>query len=187
MDTESLTFRDKSTIDYAITSVKAFKMLKDFEILDHDRIFSDGHACLHVQIAYKQLNTLPNPESDTAPSNNIYLKPSEYSTFLQNFDRQKMEVLLNSLQTCDTLDLEQINYVTDQIADAFIKATQQSKNVTKTEFKDQNQKCKPWFGHECKNARKKYFLAKRIHNRRKTVVNKENLIQASKSYKRTLK
>ena len=186
MDTGSLTFRDKSTIDYAITSVKAFKMLKDFEILDLDRIFSDGHACLHVQIACKQLNTLPNPESDNAPSNNIYLNPSEYSTFLQNFDRQKMEVLLNSLQTCDTLDLEQINYATDQIADAFLKATQQSKNVTKTEFKDQNQKCKPWFGHECKNARKKYFLAKRIHNRRKTVANKENLIQASKSYKRTL-
>ena len=129
MDTGSLTFRDKSTIDYAITSVKAFKMLKDFEILDLDRIFSDGHACLHVQIACKQLNTLPNTESDDAPSNNIYLNPSEYSTFLQNFDRQKMEVLLNSLQTCDTLDLEQINYATDQIADAFLKATQQSKNA----------------------------------------------------------
>ena len=43
-----------------------------------------------------------------------------------------------------------------------------------------------WFGNECKSARKKHYLDKKMHNRYRTFENKEKLISASKMYKKTM-
>ena len=50
----AMTFRNVSVIDYAIVSMKCFDLLNDFQINDVDRIFSDGHAFLLLNIKKKK-------------------------------------------------------------------------------------------------------------------------------------
>ena len=40
------TFRDKSLIDYTLCSAESFEILHDFEIVELDPVFSDGHSLL---------------------------------------------------------------------------------------------------------------------------------------------
>ena len=40
------TFRDKSLIDYTLCSAGRFEILHDFEIVELDPVFSDGHSLL---------------------------------------------------------------------------------------------------------------------------------------------
>ena len=47
-------------------------------------------------------------------------------------------------------------------------------------------KNKPWFGPQCKTARKKYHLAKKRYNQIKSPAGKNNLIYYSKEYKKTM-
>ena len=49
-----------------------------------------------------------------------------------------------------------------------------------------NSSSKPWFGHECKSARTKYHLAKKMHKRANSATSKINLIKASRSYKKVM-
>ena len=43
---------------------------------------------------------------------------------------------------------------------------------------------KPWFNNDCRTARTKYHLAKKMHNRHKTLENKAYLAEMSKAYKK---
>ena len=45
---------------------------------------------------------------------------------------------------------------------------------------------KPWFNNDCRTARTKYHLAKKMHNRHKTLENKAYLAEMSKAYKKTI-
>ena len=45
-----MTFRNTSVIDYAIVTTKCFNLLHDFEIIDLDRVFSDGHRLLQLDL-----------------------------------------------------------------------------------------------------------------------------------------
>ena len=45
---------------------------------------------------------------------------------------------------------------------------------------------KPWYGHQCRNARYQYHLAKKRHNKNPTQSNKSFLIQASKTFKQKM-
>lgn len=44
------TFRDISVIDYAISSTEGHKRVQDFEIMELDSLYSDGHAMLSLTI-----------------------------------------------------------------------------------------------------------------------------------------
>ena len=45
---------------------------------------------------------------------------------------------------------------------------------------------KPWFNNDCRTARTKYHLHKKMHNRHKTLENKAYLAEMSKAYKKTI-
>ena len=44
------TFRNSSVIDYVIVSADSAKYVQNFQIIDLDPLFSDGHSLLHFQI-----------------------------------------------------------------------------------------------------------------------------------------
>ena len=46
------TFREQSVIGYSISSEKGFKLLKNFEIFELDRRFSDGHSLLIMTLKF---------------------------------------------------------------------------------------------------------------------------------------
>ena len=45
-DVGAATFRDKSVIDYTLCTADSLRLLNDFEIVELDSLFSDGHALL---------------------------------------------------------------------------------------------------------------------------------------------
>ena len=46
----AMTFRNTSVLDYAIVSSNVFEILSDFWIKEVDRLFSDGHSLLSVDL-----------------------------------------------------------------------------------------------------------------------------------------
>lgn len=95
-----MTFRNTSVIDYAIVSTKCISMLRDFQIIDLDRIYSDGHSLLKVTL---NVNIPKKVDSGSKAKQNSqsFLNPSQYQNFTNNFDPQKVLALLNDIQTCD--------------------------------------------------------------------------------------
>ena len=45
-----LTFRDKSVIDYVLSTAYCFNFIEDFSIVATDKLFSDGHALLQWRL-----------------------------------------------------------------------------------------------------------------------------------------
>lgn len=181
----AMTFRNVSVIDYAIVSMKCFELLHDFQINDVDRIFSDGHSFLLLKIKIK--TTTDNKQHAQIPSSNrTYLNKADYYHFVQNFDSSKMEALLNRMQTCDLASPDEVNNFASVIADTFQAAAIQTNTNKITQSTQKDTHNKPWFGRECKTARRNYHLAKRIHHNQKSDENKDNLLTASKHYKKTM-
>ena len=181
----AMTFRDTSVIDYALASSDTFEILLDFEVVEVDRLFSDGHSLLALDLQTHSLN-LPNPLEKNI-SKHTYIKPSEYECFVQNFDETKIANIVTELQTCDiNTSKDAINNITSQIGELFqISASKvhdsRPANSTGTTKHD-----RPWFGHQCRNARKKYHLARRKYNLYNSSENKQQLISESRAYKKTM-
>lgn len=95
--------------------------------------------------------------------NSIYLNQSDYQTFIGNVNYHKMHSLIASLQSCDnTVSREKINDFVSQIGNIFKDSALLIQNShNKYANVESNPSNKPWFGHECKSARKKYYLAKK--------------------------
>ena len=54
----ALTFRDQSHIGYTVCTADSLKILPDFEVVELDPIFSDGHAALvwSIECNFKLMN-----------------------------------------------------------------------------------------------------------------------------------
>lgn len=65
----SATFRDKSVIDYTICTAESFDFLNEFEVLELDSLFSDGHSLLswslsgNVAVSSAPINKQTEPSS----------------------------------------------------------------------------------------------------------------------------
>jgi hypothetical protein len=52
----NLTFRNKSIIDYIMASIDAFKLISDFNVIETDTLFSDGHNGLYWTLSNFDIN-----------------------------------------------------------------------------------------------------------------------------------
>lgn len=181
-----MTFRNLSVIDYALVSLKSIETLLDFQIIELDRLFSDGHCLLRLDFKLDLQNASTNPKSPRRVSK-PYLGSSEYETFENNIDSQKIDSILTAIPACENtrdLNSDSINDIVVQISSLF-KISATAVESTRKKFVLEN-KSKPWFGYQCNNARKKYHLAKKIHRRYSSDYTKEQLLTTSKSYKKTM-
>lgn len=168
------TFRNKSVIDYAMASADLFRYINDFYITETDPLFSDGHASLTVTLLCSN-NIEVNTHKLECDTNNKKWNNNLKDQFSSNVDITKINSLLDLPDTKDA-----INQITDEISNIFESAA----NVTfpKKHSRTKNND-KPWFGYQCKNARKKYHRVKKQYQRNKNVYNKSKLSRASKAYK----
>lgn len=180
------TFRNTSVLDYIISSLAGFKLLQDFEVIPMDKLHGDGHALLNLQIMFqtKQNNTI---QESTSPK---YLwqneKSTQYNDNLNTCKLQKIEQNINNANVneinqafIDNL-VHQINGVLTDSADA----TLERKTPKKTKFKGKHKK--PWFGPECKAAKKRYNKARKKYFKNPTLENETNMFLTCKKYKNTM-
>ena len=183
-NTGALTFRKASVIDYAIITTKCFNLLHDFEIIDLDRVFSDGHRLLHLEL--KMTNCKTETPRNCNTSKKPCLKQTEYKIYVENFDYEKMDALLQNMQEHEQASTTEINDFISHITQTFHEAALRTKSNFPQHNPATDSNNKPWFGHHCKTARRNYYLAKRVHRYYRSNENREKLISASKLYKRTM-
>ena len=94
-----------------------------------------------------------------------------------------LQTLENNLDSINELT---INHLYKGISDIFTHAYAMSDtSMQREQYQYTSQRPqKQWFGAECRNARKKYHLAKKIHKINLSNTNKTNLMKSSKEYKK---
>ena len=180
---------DKSLIDYTLCSAESFEILHDFEIVELDSIFSDGHALSAWSINCDNQINLVNETSNNFLSPKLQWSESSKNTFTSNINKNELRKIHTKLEGIQLQqidpDAESINGITDGIAGIFIQAASKSLKQSKQPYKRRTFD-KPWFGPACKIARKKYHRARNIYNRTKSAQAKNNLQTASKLYKKSM-
>ena len=168
-----LTFRNTSLIDYVLSSVELFPFMQDFEVVELDTLFSDGHSLLSLTLNFPpSLPARSYHATKKQPSTYSNWEPSLKHFFIQNLDSSRIEKLNLELNQKET-NKENINYYASEIAEIFSAAANSS---FKTKYTYRRKKSdKPWYGLNCKRARESYMTAKSKYHKRKNVVNKANL------------
>ena len=115
-------------------------------------------------------------------------KSAQFSTNINNEQVNDIKTYIeNARHDMVNVNKETMNNICGKIADIFTQAAGKSfgdQNGVKdfTDSKDS----KRWFGYNCRSARRKYHIARKINNINPSETNKINLQTASKTYKRTM-
>ena len=185
------TFRNCSVIDYSIASYQSLSHVNNFRIDEVDNLFSDGHSLLTTELNFD--NNLKNASKKNCKQNQSKSrwKLEQKSNFVNNLDRNKIadlhSFILDKNLNTDTITKDDINTICGTISDIFSDSASVSMSIkinSDSNFRHKNDK--PWYGHQCRNARNQYHLAKKRHNKNPTHSNKSILIEASKTYKKKM-
>ena len=96
-----------------------------------------------------------------------------------------VEALDTMRTTTNAITTEDLNSIVVQISNLFTNAAQKSFKTSRAYLQKSNLD-KPWFGTKCKNARDAYHKAKPSHRKSPSVMNKQELQNKSRKYKRTM-
>ncbi|MCG8112934.1 MAG: reverse transcriptase domain-containing protein [Candidatus Thiodiazotropha taylori] len=182
------TFKDKSVIDYTISTAECFSFIAGFEIIDLDPLFSDGHALISWSLHADNSKKFGNSDSQDECSHTNFTKfkwsDGTKQAFIEQFDLADVS---DFKQNIDAMvpSLENVNASTKRISDMFDKAAKESlKPIKRTSHNRTFDK--PWFGPACKAARKEYHKARRMYQSNKCIQYKNNLQTQSKNFKNVM-
>lgn len=108
----SATFRDKSVIDYTICTAESFGFLHEFEVIELDQLFSDGHTLLSWSLS---ANVTSSPV--------VMNKLSEGINFKWSDDAK--------IQFLDSINMQEIRSLNEKFLDIDLSATTPS-SLSKT-------------------------------------------------------
>ena len=99
------TFRNKSVIDYTLCTAESFEILNEFEVVELDSIFSDGHALLSWSIACNLLMNKPT-EITHNYTHNFQWSENSKDLFISNINMAEIIDLQERLEHAPTLNVE---------------------------------------------------------------------------------
>lgn len=178
------TFKDKSVIDYVLATAECFDYIVDFNIIETDALFSDGHNVLYWEIAVPTRNSR---KIETIFHSNYPVWKSDLSrSFRSNIDTDAVKELSEHLSNSPSSP-SVVDSVTDELQFIFHDAAKRTfPDNLKTSYTYKLTTNKPWFGPKCNLARRNYHDAKCSYNDNPTDETKIRLKNASKAYKRTM-
>ena len=175
-----MTFRNTSVIDYAISSIKGLTLLTDFEVIETDILHSDGHS-LNVDIPFCSNKT--NLKANK-PRRRATWKQAESRTFVENLNQVGIEEVTRLLHVFKgSPSQHSLDAAVNKLSEAFLSSADASFPQNPIAYIRAYSRNKPWFGPQCKHARKVYNQAKKNYNKCRTILNKIALQRASKIYK----
>ena len=188
----SLTFRNRSTIDYFVVSLECLQFVNNFVVTDLDPTYSDGHALISTSFVFHKPISF-DKSIKKCNSTKPKWHPEKKTEFLNNLDKDKIKNLHQQLHIASankaSLSQDSLTEFCNEIANIFVHSeslTVGSDDQLPTDISYNRQKHNKWFGKECKSARNNYLKAKKIHNKIPTHENKNRLTSASKSYKKKM-
>lgn len=180
------TCKNTSVVDYVICSTSTVEFLSNYEVRDFCPLFSDAHNPIEMSLT---------SHNDDEQSSKVYKKckvnaweESKSNVYVENLDRSKLQEVEDKLDSITSPDKDTVNDIMRDIEDIFIKAKNKTfskyiVNENQSHPKNQNKK---WFNNDCRHARQKFHLARRIYNNNKSHENRKNLLESSKMYKKQI-
>ena len=198
IDKGKLTCKNTSVIDYFICAYGVLQFVHNFKVLDFSFLYSDVHSPISASL---QFDNIVESSDDKYTAEN-YVKQntakkwdaSKQTLFCENIDRENLFNLEDKLDNIpvQNLDKSTVNEFVEGLGKLFIdsaKLTFGTQDITSNRGKNSNRKPrgdKPWFDHECKFARQHYRKLKRKFKYRPTNVQKREILDAEKRYKKLL-
>ena len=179
------TCKNTSVIDYVISSVHSCRLFSSFAVNEFCPLMSDIHCALTFSLDFSVNNSIEKPLEDEK------IKPwsnEKRQTFVDNLDRAEIEKVNNLLCSLDHSDVC-LNDAVNKIADIFTNAAKSTfgsftQNQRPNKSKHRKQK---WFDINCKTRRHEFHLKKKQYCNCKTAANKNEMLLASKQYKKTIR
>ncbi|MCG8046717.1 MAG: reverse transcriptase domain-containing protein [Candidatus Thiodiazotropha endolucinida] len=181
--TPKLTCKDRSTVDYILTSAENFGVISHFEILDYNYLYSDAHCPISLSININATNTKTTHNVHVDKDRKAKLWDDVKKTdFVEKINFEEINEINQALDalSIENIDTGHINRITDRIGKLFYT---NAKNTFGTKPPMRPKQHKPWFNQECKIARNVYHSVRKKYNRYKTVYYKKMLKTVSKEYK----
>ena len=211
----NFTTKEKTTIDYVITSPGLMGKTLTFDIDVFDPLFSDKHKLLNVSFKVVFSNNMLNKTNvntnkfvDANTVDNVNTVRNIQQVEIQGTQAGEKHIRVNwtpesdillkeKLPQSDIAELNELSQVGIIEADDLLKMFEtkmlrlyndcNALKVTNNKYVNTNPKKneKPWFNRGCRIARKQYHDARRLVNRREH--SSERLSVASKNYSKTIK
>lgn len=186
-----LTCKNKSTIDYFISSAPVFPVLQNLEVHEFSDLFSDAHSPVALTLKVNYESPARNTESKTDTQRCNLWNPTKSDNFVDSIDILKVadiELRLDSLKdnVANGVSETGLNDVVNDICALFSESAKNTFGYKKTSTVNKTSPDKPWFNVKCKQARNLYHKTRYMYNKYKTDFYKSILKIVSKKYKKTL-
>ena len=188
-----LTCKDRSTVDYFLSSATIFDKITNFEVQEFSDLFSDAHCAisLGLSVSFEPIPSLKEGHNQMRKPK--LWKPDSTEIFIENFDIVRVaeiEAKLDNLLASEDKVIRKtdVDDIITCIGTLFETCSKETFGYTETrERNDKYIKFKPWFNRACISARNLYHKTRRTYNKYKNEFYKNMLRIVSKKYKNTLK
>lgn len=181
------TCKNRSVIDYFISSSSLFPFIQEFDINDFNPILSDIHNSIHISL--KTCLQKQNTKHTTATQQTKSVKwndnkRDDFVNMVHNQHNELTSILgdLENIQLNNECSQQDINNIMNKILEVFetsgkeVFTSKNKRNIFK-------QDSKPWYTNKCYEYRKKIHRARKTYNLHKNEPNRLHMIQCSKQYK----
>ncbi|KAK3109114.1 hypothetical protein FSP39_023343 [Pinctada imbricata] len=185
-----VTCKDTSIVDYFIVNSCVFSMIKEFEVIDFDPLFSDVHSRLHILLHIdEEIEKFEQTDFQRRNKKTVNWKPEKENVFKENIDMIDQEIiqLCHLLDENDKSNESKINTINEEICKLLTETALKSfDNVKNNRNNQMKRKFKPWFTKSCHEKRKIFHEYREKYKQDKCVENRQRMKQSSKDYKKEI-
>ena len=176
------TCKDRSTVDYFLSSAYVMEHICKFRTIEFSPLFSDAHCAVMISLGaeYQSSNCKSNESLVERDPVIKYWDQEKSNIFVNNIDLEELSRINRALDSCSekqNIGKADIDYVVYNIEHLFKNACKSSFGFKRNsaQVSHTSRETKPWFTHECRNARNMYHKIRRLYNKYKTEHYKKSL------------
>lgn len=184
-DVGHFTCKSASVVDYVLSSTQSLCLFTDFKVDDFCSMLSDVHNPIAFSLKYII------PETPVVKVNDCIntWRSDKLDDFLRNIDVNDINNITSVFDDPVSDDKNAINtsvFMLGNVLTEAAKSTFGTSTIIQNSGGNAKRRNQSWFNHECKSARNKFHLRKRIFVSNKSDFNKSCMLDASKQYKKTI-
>ena len=179
-------------LHYLVVSPELFPFITEFDVIEFDPLLSDVHCRLNIELSILSIDSNLNDKGDPTCGS---VKPKRWVSEQSNQFIDKVEskldltLLIDRLNSLDNNSIsfaEELNDIVLSVNHIYIKSAEETFGTAKIgDRRHKNVKIseQPWFTDACREKRKDFHEAKKIHNSQHNENSRRQLKAASKSYR----
>lgn len=188
------TCKNASVVDYLLVSSPIIPLIKSFNILDFNPLYSDVHCCVQVNFhaSLTDFTTHSNQTDSIKTTQARRWDPAKSNQFSESIRNDVMvfnelyRLIDNLGVNHDESDKHTVNTIVNKIGNLFIKSATGVFGVKSNCKKNVSNIFPKWFDKKCHEKRDVFHNARKTYNNVKNDENRDALNVASREYKRQM-